>query len=102
MLSCSRGWLVYQGYELLKLYKQDVEKYEAQRQELANAEILFDLPVTVYQELLQVQKELKGQEHIYTIYEEQKVRPHSCDFHVVFNCATFSDLNNYRIIVPFH
>jgi len=50
-----------------------VEKYEAQRQELTNAEMLFDLPVTVYQELLQVQKELKGQEHIYTIYEEQKV-----------------------------
>jgi len=50
-----------------------VEKYEIQRQELANAEMLFDLPVTVYQALLQVQKELKGQEHIYTIYEEQKV-----------------------------
>ena len=50
-----------------------MEKYEAQRQDLANAEVLFDLPVTVYQELIQVQKELKGQEQIFTIYEEQKV-----------------------------
>jgi len=50
-----------------------VDNYEIQRQELAHAEVLFDLPVTVYHELIQVQKELKGQEQIYIIYEEQKV-----------------------------
>lgn len=65
--------LVYPGVELLKQYKQEVEQYESQRQDLANAEILFDLPVTVYHEFIQVQKELKGQEQIFTIYEEQKV-----------------------------
>ena len=50
-----------------------MEKFEAQRQELANAEKLFDLPITVYPVLVQLQKELKGQEQIYAIYEEQKV-----------------------------
>ena len=73
IITCTVDWLVYQGVELLTKYKQEVEKYEAQRQELANAETLFALPVTVYHELIQLQKELKGQEHIYTIYEEQKV-----------------------------
>ena len=61
------------GVELLKQYREDLRKYETQRQELANAEKLFDLPITVYHELIHVQKEVKGQEHIYTIYEEQKV-----------------------------
>ena len=50
-----------------------MENYELQRHELANAEKLFDLNVTVYHVLIQVQKELKGQEQIYTIYEDQKV-----------------------------
>ena len=50
-----------------------MDNFEIKRQELANAEKLFDLPVTIYHDLMQVQKELKGQEHIYTIYVEQKV-----------------------------
>lgn len=61
------------GVELLKQYKHEVDKFEADRQELANAEKLFDLPITMYQELIQVQKELKGLEQIYFIYQEQKV-----------------------------
>ena len=67
--------MICQGIELLKQYKQDVENYELQRQELANAEKLFDLPVTVYQDLILVQKDLKGLEQIYAIYKEQKVSP---------------------------
>ena len=59
--------------ELLKGFKKEVDKYEAERQELANAERLFDLPITMYPELLQVQKEMKGLEQIYALYEEQKV-----------------------------
>lgn len=61
------------GLERMKLFKQEVEKHEADRQELANAEKLFDLPITMYPELLLVQKEMKGMEQIYTLYEEQKV-----------------------------
>lgn len=62
------------GVEILKQYKAEVDKYEADRQELANAEKLFDLPITMYPDLLQVQKETKGLEQIYALYEEQKVR----------------------------
>ncbi len=57
----------------MKQYKQEVDKLETDRQELANAEKLFDLPITMYPELLYVQKEMKGLDQIYTIYEEQKV-----------------------------
>ena len=59
--------------ELLKEFKKEVEKFEAERQELGNAEKLFDLPITVYPELFQITKDMKGLEQIYQIYEEQKV-----------------------------
>jgi len=59
--------------EVLKTFRAEVDKYESERQELANAEKLFDLPITMYPELLQVQKEMKGLEQIYSLYREQKV-----------------------------
>lgn len=59
--------------ELMKQYRTEVEDMESERQELANAERLFDLPITMYPELLQVQKEMKGLEQVYSIYEEQIV-----------------------------
>ena len=62
------------GMELMKHFRTEVESMESERQELANAERLFDLPITLYPELLQVQKEMKGLEQIYQIYEEQVVR----------------------------
>ena len=62
------------GVELLKKYKEDFNKFEKDRQELANAEKLFDLPITMYTEMQQMEKELKGLELIYAIYEHQKVR----------------------------
>ena len=58
--------------ELLKEYKSAVDQFEIQRQELGNAEKLFDLPITMYNELIQIQKEMKGLEQIYLIYEDQK------------------------------
>ena len=57
----------------MKQYKAEVEKQENERQELANAERLFDLPITMYPELLEVQKDMKGMDQIYNLYEEQKV-----------------------------
>ena len=57
----------------MKQYKAEVEKQENERQELANAERLFDLPITMYPELLEVQKNMKGMDQIYNLYEEQKV-----------------------------
>ena len=61
------------GMELMKQYRKEVERMEAERQELANAERLFDLPITLYPELLQVQKEMRGLDQVYNIYEEQSV-----------------------------
>lgn len=61
------------GMELLKQYKEELAKYEAEQRELANAEKLFDLSITQYPELLAAQKEMRGLEQIYAIYEEQKV-----------------------------
>ena len=59
--------------ELLKTFKEDFNRFEKDRQELANAEKLFDLPITMYSEMQQMEKELKGLELIYGIYERQKV-----------------------------
>ena len=48
-------------------------KYENQRQELTNAEKLFDLPITLYPGLVEVDKELKNMAKIYDLYESQRV-----------------------------
>lgn len=57
----------------MKTFRVEVGDLEAARQELANAEKLFDLPITMYPNLLEVQKQMKGLEMVYTLYEEQKV-----------------------------
>lgn len=54
-------------------YEKELAKVEASRQELAKAEKLFDLPITMYPELLNVQKEMKGLRQIYEISKAQKV-----------------------------
>ena len=57
----------------MKQYREEVDELELNRQELTNAEKLFELPITMYPELQKVQKEMVGLESIYTIYTEQKV-----------------------------
>lgn len=64
-------------------YEADLAKIEAGRQELANAEKLFDLPITMYPELLKIQQEMSGLRQIYKIYEEQKV-PSLCSVFFFF------------------
>ncbi len=61
------------GFKLLKTYRDELHKLENEKQELTNAERLFNLPISSYPELLQVQKEMKGLEDLYKLYEEQKV-----------------------------
>lgn len=58
---------------MLKLYEAELASIETSRQELSNAEKLFDLPFTMYPELLDVQKEIRGLQQIYHIYNAQKV-----------------------------
>ena len=69
----------------MKKYREEVAELEAQRQELTNAEKLFELPITMYPELLKVQKEMKGLEQIYEIYTEQKVCESLSDETFVFD-----------------
>lgn len=57
----------------MQAYETELAKMEASRQELGNAEKLFDLSVTMYPELLNVQQQMRGLRQIYKIYEEQKV-----------------------------
>ena len=45
---------------------------ESQRIELAKAEKLFDLQITSFPELLEVDKEINALDKIYSVYEEQK------------------------------
>ncbi|XP_036076372.1 dynein heavy chain 10, axonemal isoform X2 [Rousettus aegyptiacus] len=61
------------GVELLATFERELIKHEKNRQELANAEKLFDLPITMYPELIKVQKEMSGLKQIYELYQDLKV-----------------------------
>uniref|UniRef100_A0A452SER6 Dynein axonemal heavy chain 10 n=1 Tax=Ursus americanus TaxID=9643 RepID=A0A452SER6_URSAM len=61
------------GLELLATFEKELTRHEKNRQELANAEKLFDLPITMYPDLLKVQKEMNGLRNIYELYEGLKV-----------------------------
>uniref|UniRef100_A0A8C9TU55 Dynein axonemal heavy chain 10 n=1 Tax=Scleropages formosus TaxID=113540 RepID=A0A8C9TU55_SCLFO len=60
------------GLTLMATYEQLLVQIEAGRQELANAEKLFNLSITMYPELLSVQIEMRGLRQIYEIYKAQK------------------------------
>ncbi|XP_051514176.1 dynein axonemal heavy chain 10 [Myxocyprinus asiaticus] len=60
------------GLTIMGTYEMELAKVEASRQELAKAEMLFNLPITMYPELLNVQKEMSGLRQIYEIYTAQK------------------------------
>ncbi|KAI7812536.1 putative dynein heavy chain 10 [Triplophysa rosa] len=60
------------GLMIMDTYETELAKVEASRQELAKAEKLFDLPITMYPALLNVQKEMKGLRQIYEISKAQK------------------------------
>ncbi|XP_052023863.1 dynein axonemal heavy chain 10 [Apodemus sylvaticus] len=61
------------GSELLGSFEKELAKHEKNRQELANAEKLFDLPITMYPELIKVQKEMGGLRMIYDLYDSLKI-----------------------------
>ncbi|KAM9193992.1 dynein axonemal heavy chain 10 [Dugong dugon] len=60
------------GIDLLGTFERELTRHEKNRQELANAEKLFDLPITMYPELLQVQKEMSGLKMIYELFQGLK------------------------------
>ena len=54
-------------------FEKEVENLEKINQKLGSVEKLFDLPVTVYPDLMKAQNDMKGLKQIYEIYESQKV-----------------------------
>jgi dynein heavy chain, axonemal len=64
------------GVKLLKTFKDELNKLELEKQELTNAEKLFNLPISSYAALMQVKKETRALEDLYKLYEEQKVAKH--------------------------
>lgn len=61
------------GVKLLKEFQVQYAEYERQRQELTNAEKLFDLPITLYPDLIEVDHDLKNIAKVYELYEAQRV-----------------------------
>ncbi|XP_061907301.1 dynein axonemal heavy chain 10-like isoform X1 [Entelurus aequoreus] len=60
------------GLSLMESYEAELAKMVEGRQDLANAERLLDLPVTVYPEIVSIQKDMNGFRKVYDIYQDQK------------------------------
>ncbi|XP_078713472.1 dynein axonemal heavy chain 10 [Lampetra fluviatilis] len=57
------------GLRMLAEYEKELTEHEKERQELANAEKLFDLSITAYPNLQQLQREVRGLRQIYDIFQ---------------------------------
>lgn len=65
--------IFFTGLNIWGKYEKELAKVVAAQQELANAQKLLDLPVSVYLDLINVQKDMKGLRQIYDVFEAQKV-----------------------------
>lgn len=61
------------GVKLLKRFQMEYSMLEKRRQELTNAEKLFDLPITIYEDLIEVDRDLRNLTKVYELYESQNV-----------------------------
>ncbi|CAH8588474.1 Dynein heavy chain 10, axonemal [Schistosoma haematobium] len=55
-----------------KEYHEELNELEIKRKELTSAEQLFNLPLTQYPQLINIQKELNGLDQLFNIYLKQK------------------------------
>ncbi|KAL6114194.1 dnah10 [Pungitius sinensis] len=60
------------GLTIMETYEADLAKIVAGRHDLANAEKLLDLPVTVYPVVVSIQKDMNGLRQIYGVYKAQQ------------------------------
>nr|AML30863.1 axonemal inner arm dynein heavy chain 7 [Marsilea vestita] len=60
------------GLQLLEEYQLELEKFQSKREQLVLAQKLFDLPLTPFPMLVEVENALKGSAEIYTVYSEFK------------------------------
>ena len=65
--------LILTGIERLAEFTERYEEFESQRQELANAEKLFDLSITAYPNMVSIDSQLSRLRVIYDLYVDQKV-----------------------------
>lgn len=65
--------IISAGLNIWGKYEKELAKVIADQQELANAQKLLDLPVSVYLDLINVQKDMLGLRQIYDVFEAQKV-----------------------------
>ena len=61
------------GVKRLKKFQEEFAELEKERQELVNAEKLFDLPITLYSDLIEVDNSLLGMAKVLELYEAQRV-----------------------------
>ena len=66
------GYDLDRGIERLNRFKDEFAKYQNERQELANAEKLFGLPISMYPDMVSLESDIQGYELIYTLYMDQK------------------------------
>lgn len=57
----------------MRTYEDNLAKIVEEEQELANVAHLLDLPVGVFPEIFNIQKEMKALQQIYDLYRAQKV-----------------------------
>ncbi|TNN52944.1 Dynein heavy chain 10, axonemal [Liparis tanakae] len=60
------------GLTIMETYEADLAKMVTGRQELANAEKLLDLPVTVYPGVVSIEKDMDGLRQIYAVFKAQQ------------------------------
>ena len=63
----------FKGVKRLKKFQEEFAELEKERQELVNAEKLFDLPITLYSDLIAVDNNLQGMAKVFELYEAQRV-----------------------------
>ncbi|XP_037827971.1 dynein heavy chain 10, axonemal-like, partial [Lucilia sericata] len=60
------------GSKLMESYGQKIHEFDARRQELANAEKLFDMPMQDYNEFSRIKDDYEGMQIVYKLYKSQK------------------------------
>lgn len=65
--------LLLTGLTIITTYEANLAKIVAEEQELANLANLLDLPVSVFPEVFNIQKEMTALRQIYDLYKAQKV-----------------------------
>ena len=81
------------GLKLMESYREKLLELQNQKEHLAFAEKLFDLPLTSYPDLNTAELEIKNLSQVYELYENHKKRVHS------FSSMLWSELDISKVLV---